>query len=104
MTDQALRVALAETIDGLILMVPQSHEDTESKTSWQNLRWMLVTALENINLWPTDKASRWIGFVQGVLAVRGILDVDEERNRTRPLFHQAYQAMNVPVPKTQEMQ
>ena len=103
MNDSALRAALLEVIDGLIIMVPAHHEEGDAKTSWQNLRWMLTTAGDNVNLWPVDKTSRWIGFVQGVLAVRDILDVDSERDRTRPLFHEAYAAMSLPIPKTQNM-
>lgn len=103
MNDLPLRQALAEVIDGLIIVIPAHHEDDESKTSWQNLRWMMTTACDNIQAWPVDKLSRWIGFVQGVLSVRGILDVDQERDRTRPLFHNAYQSMNLQIPETQNM-
>ena len=39
---------------------------------------------------PFDKLSRWLGFIQGVLAVQGIIDVDEERDFTRPIFHKLY--------------
>lgn len=34
-----------------------------------------------------DKANRWLGFVQGVLTAAGLLDVEVERDHTRPLFH-----------------
>ena len=34
-----------------------------------------------------DKANRWLGFVQGVLTVGGLIDVEVERDYTRPLFH-----------------
>lgn len=37
--------------------------------------------------YPFDKMNRWLGFIQGVLAMRGIISVDEEREFTRPLFH-----------------
>jgi hypothetical protein len=33
---------------------------------------------------------RWLGFVQGVLAARGAISVDEERNYTHPIFHKLY--------------
>lgn len=37
--------------------------------------------------YPFDKMSRWLGFTQGVLAAVGAIDVDEERDFTRPLLH-----------------
>ena len=60
------------------------------KTSSEHLVWMIGECLLNIRTMQIDKLSRWIGFIQGVLAANGLLDVDEERERTRPLFHKAY--------------
>lgn len=37
--------------------------------------------------YPFDKMSRWLGFAQGVLAAVGAIDVDQERDFTRPLLH-----------------
>jgi hypothetical protein len=47
---------------------------------------------------PDDKVSRWLGFVQGVMAVKGLISVDEERDLTRPLFHRAYEEMGIENP------
>lgn len=60
------------------------------RTGAAHLRWMCRTARDNAAFWPVDKTGRWLGFVQGVLAARGLLDVDTERDRTRPMFHAAY--------------
>jgi len=60
------------------------------KTSGEHLVWMIGECLLNIRTMQIDKLSRWVGFIQGVLAANGLLDVDEERERTRPLFHKAY--------------
>lgn len=103
MIDAPIRVALAETLDGLVLMIPATTEPTDARTSWQNLRWMATQALDHVNLWPVDKTSRWIGFIQGVLATRGYLDVDAERDRTRPLFHKAYEAVGYRIPETSQL-
>lgn len=35
---------------------------------------------------PYGKACRWLGFIQGVLCVCGVLTVAEERDFTRPIF------------------
>lgn len=101
--NQLLTRALLKTLEGLQPMIPSEDEDSDAKTSWQNLRWMAVTAIQNIETWPSDKTSRWIGFIQGVLAARGILDVDAERDRTRPLFHEAYKSQGLTPPTSQEM-
>ncbi len=44
-------------------------------------------AIANGSLYPFDKLNRWLGFVQGVLAAGGLIDVDVEREATRPLLH-----------------
>ena len=36
---------------------------------------------------PEDKASRWLGFVQGMLTAARVLSVEAERDFTRPMFH-----------------
>lgn len=41
-----------------------------------------------------------VGYLQGVLASRGLLDVKKERDRTRPIFHRAYRRCGWAVPET----
>jgi hypothetical protein len=60
------------------------------RLSLSNLAWMCRTALEQMDSLPIDKPNRWLGFIQGCLAMRGLIDVDQERNVSRPLFHAAY--------------
>lgn len=50
--------------------------------------------------WTIDKLGRWVGFMQGIMYMDGELDIEVERNRTRPIFHQAYQEDGFPVPKS----
>lgn len=45
-------------------------------------------AIEHIHELSEDKANRWLGFVQGVLTVADLIQVDSERDFTRPLFHE----------------
>lgn len=47
-------------------------------------------AIQNAKDYPFDKMNRWLGFVQGVLAAAQIITVAEERNHTRPIFHELY--------------
>jgi hypothetical protein len=61
------------------------------RLSLKNLQWMCETAIAMSEDMVDDKASRWLGFVQGCLATRGLIDVDEERDITRPMFHSVYE-------------
>ena len=40
-----------------------------------------------------DKLSRWVGYVQGVLIERGILDVNFERDLTREIYKPIYESL-----------
>ena len=44
-------------------------------------------AMANHSRYPFDKLNRWLGFVQGILAATGVIDVDDEREFSRPLLH-----------------
>ena len=70
----------------------------------RNLLWLCEEGKDAMitNSMPLDKASRWLGFVQGCLAMRGLIDVDTERDFSRPLFHAAYENEGLIVPGTLE--
>lgn len=44
-------------------------------------------AIAHGSAYPFDKMNRWLGFVQGVLAAAALVDVESERDATRPLLH-----------------
>ena len=84
-SDDGKPVIAGEVVLGLHARVPFRRTGFEpNRTSPDHLRWML----EQIHAGKVGgtKAHRWLGFVQGVLAARGQLDVDAERDRTRPFF------------------
>lgn len=99
-TDVPLRTALTATVTGLKAMIPEG-DDGDGETSLANLRWMTDKCIEEMQNFPPDKTSRWIGFIQGVLATKGLLSVSEERDRTRPFFHEAYVAMGIKPPESE---
>lgn len=68
----------------------------------EHLLWMCTTALHNLENWPTDKSHRWLGFIQGCLAMQGIISVDSERDFSRPLFHAAYNEQDLKPPERTE--
>ena len=47
-----------------------------------------------------DKQSRWLGFIQGILVMYELICVEEERDFSRPLFHEAYEKMGLEKPKS----
>jgi hypothetical protein len=53
------------------------------------------SAVENIKYLPPDKQSRWLGYLQGRLADLGLLTIEEQRDRTRPLFQALYDKYNL---------
>jgi hypothetical protein len=81
--ESVMRDALREVTGGLRPMIGH-YESKTVETSPKNL-------------------SRWIGFVQGVLAAMGRLDVSEERDRTRPIFHTAYHRLGIEPPASASM-
>jgi hypothetical protein len=50
----------------------------------------MLNILETDNLMTEDKASRFLGYIQGVLTFVKVLSVEEERKFTRPLFQKYY--------------
>ncbi len=95
--DKPLRKALLQTLTGLDDMVP-SRGEAPGRFGTAYLRFMIERAKGHVHTWPVDKTSRWIGFIQAALYARGALDIDTERDRTRPFFHQAYTEMGMPWP------
>lgn len=87
-----LRRAFINVIDGLYADL-LGRTFGEGKLSAEHLRWMCAEILRNIRTFPVDKIGRWVGFIQGVMACNGALDVDAERDRTRPIFTDAYAKM-----------
>lgn len=70
------------------------------KVSNKNLLWMANKISTGDML--ADKASRWLGYIQGVMATKGYISVDQERDFSRPLYHLAYGNMNLDIPKSEE--
>lgn len=62
-----------------------NHADTDPFCD-EHLMWMLHQIRKNKNHSST-KMHRWLGFVQGVLAHRGLISVEHEREQTRNIFN-----------------
>lgn len=101
MTDP-IRAACLEVIRGIEIPPHDDATGEKDRTSLANLRWMQARIMIDAGTMPIDKMNRWIGFIQGVLTVKGYLDADAERDRTRPLFHEAYAATGQDIPRTMD--
>lgn len=82
-------VALFDRYLAILRVAPDFGAVPEGCTR-DHLTWMCETARAQAPGWPDDKTSRWLGFVQGVMTVQGLLTVAAERDFSRPLFHAAY--------------
>lgn len=92
--------ALLARYDGILAMHGATPSASVEGLDDAHLRWMCQTALKELSCWPDDKASRWLGFIQGVMACRGYLTVAGEREHSRPIFHAAYQAQGQMPPSS----
>lgn len=100
MTLQHANRQLFERYDALLAAQGASAIPSVGGTDDNHLRWMCQTALAHLTDWPVDKASRWLGYVQGVLIVTRRLTTAEEREVSRPLFHAAYETMGLTAPRS----
>lgn len=65
-----------------------------------SLKELVEKALLEINNFPIDKLSRWLGFVQGYVIFSNQTTIDNERDFSRPLFHEAYKNEKIKIPKS----
>lgn len=62
-----------------------SFENPDDPIRMGHLKWMLDQIC--LEYMTETKANRWLGFVQGVLACKSIINVQEERRVTRLIFN-----------------
>jgi hypothetical protein len=61
---------------------------------------MILTSYGEVDNWPIDKTSRWIGYIQRYLIEKEATTVQAERDFSRPLFHEAYKKLGYSVPES----
>ena len=64
--------------------VTNPREDN-THSDFSHLRWCLVNISEFMDAGKTEKAMRWLGFVQGALWMTGLASVDELKNMNKPI-------------------
>jgi hypothetical protein len=66
----------------LVMPVPPADEDCTTK----HLLWMAGQVMDNAHnheKWSVTKLHRWIGYIQGVMTMRKLTDVQQERDDYR---------------------
>lgn len=86
---QAL-IALFRRYKGRVQFMHDHANSSQNKCDAASLYNLCLEAEENYDDYPADKMHRWLGFVQGVMAAQGVINVDDERDHTRPIFHELY--------------
>lgn len=101
--DEAPPAALFHRYLDVLEFPPSEAVSPSPRTGRDDLITMCRTALSEGETLPLERVSRWLGFVQGVMAVNAVISVDEERDVSRPLFHAAYARDGTDIPATMEM-
>ena len=78
-------------------------EMSKDGSALETVRAMITILRKNADQWPVDKSNRWLGFIQGCLHCLSDLNVEEERNFTRPYFHRYYQILGIDPPESIEV-
>lgn len=79
--------ALFQRYIGVITESSAAFHGNPARLSSKALLALCNEAITNFEAYPFDKINRWLGFIQGVLATMELIDVDEEREFSRPLLH-----------------
>lgn len=80
----------------IIISNPDAFNEQQEKCQYDHLIKLCNEAIDNGINYPTDKLNRWLGFIQGILAHANLINVDIERDYTRPLLH-SYQNRKPPT-------
>lgn len=64
--------------------IPDGKEDLTGQERMQHCHWMLDQMLVFLEEGRREKVMRWIGFIQGVLWDRGVFDLEDLKNHSRP--------------------
>jgi len=72
-------------------VINQRIADSEEK------KWLIGFCNAGITLQNSDKMSRWVGFVQGILFSKQLITVEEERAYSRGIYKPIYMDLGMDV-------
>ena len=97
--DNNLKHAYAELFRRYNTIAQQNQHKMKSGHA-STIMQMGIKAIGSPSDFTVEKMSRWLGFAQGILFAEGLIDVNEEREISRPIIHRAYKDAGVSVPKS----
>jgi len=83
MTPERIKEVLEIYRAKLFQMAPPRSEK-EGGNRLQHVSWMCHMTEHHLAAGETDKANRWLGFIQGVLWCEGFFTIDDMRAHNRP--------------------
>lgn len=89
---------LQDLLATLEALPPQAVRPVPSGADVAHLVAMCRTAMAQAGRMPDDKLGRWVGYIQGCMASQDLLDMQAERERTRPVFRAAWLAAGIGIP------
>lgn len=87
-------VLMARTLGHAVLQNGRTSGGIQDPTSSDYLLWM-CQQIEQNHSWPPDKASRWIGYIQGVMIANGWTTFETESERAKEILEEK---PNAPTP------
>lgn len=77
-----------ELLQRYVSLLQRADAITGPNYNTEHLIWMLNELASNTGM-SLSKKHRWLGFIQGVMTVHGIINVASERDYTRHIFNGA---------------
>lgn len=89
----------------LYIHLENRYNEMAKGTKYENrINGMMEQVVDNFTTWPKDKTGRWVGYVQCILIeVLDVTTIIDERNFTRPLFHELYKSQGHSIPASVEI-
>lgn len=76
----------SEICDRYEAILLQVEDPDQGKAGANHLLWMLSELQDDSNQMSETKRHRWLGYIQGVMVMKNLINVENERNATRPIF------------------
>ena len=77
-------------------MIERYKDILESSSELDQKAFLLSFCEEAMKLENSDKLSRWVGFIQGILYTHNLIEIDIERDFSRNIYKPIYAELNMP--------
>lgn len=76
-------------------MIERYKDIIESSSGIDQKAFLLTFCEEAMKLENSDKLSRWVGFIQGILYTNKLIEIDIERDFSRSIYKPIYEELNM---------